>query len=81
MSRLGVIQSWMVLLHSKVPQIRKKPDTKQVATSSGTEVVLAQMMLASRMTEQQRSNVGFDLTAIFSRNIMPKKSAMPTSEA
>ena len=34
-TRFGVIQSWMVDIHSKVPCILQMPSTKQITQSKG----------------------------------------------
>ena len=81
MSRTGVSYSWMVELHSKVAHIRKKPATKQVATSTGTLWVYMQMMLAAIITIPQIKKVDLGGMANFSLNIITKVSDMPARDA
>ena len=80
-SRLGVIQSWIVELHSKVPHILKNPAIKQVATSMGTLVVFMQIRLQAIIAEQQISRDVLEVKRNLSRNMIANVSAMPAMEA
>ena len=81
MSRTGVSHSCMVELQAKVACMRNHPATKHVATSSGTHVVCAQMMLAAMSTAPAAMSCVRLVKRNFMRNITAKLMAMPTSEA
>ncbi len=81
MSRTGVSQSWMVELQANVACILNQPATKQVATSSGTESVVAHIQLAAMSTMQAESSWMRLEKRNLMRNITAKLMAMPTSEA
>ena len=49
-SRCGVIQSWMLLMHSKVPWILVMPHTKHTTHSSGRQVMCGTARLQASTT-------------------------------
>ncbi len=81
MSRAGVSHSWMVELHANVACILNHPATKQTATRSGIESVLAHIRLAAISTAPDtRSWVRVEKRNLI-RSMTAKFIAIPTSDA
>lgn len=81
MSRTGVSHSWMVELHASVACILNHPATKQVTTSTGTDVVCAHIIFAAIRTMHAASNCVRVEKRNFMRNITVKFIASPISDA
>lgn len=81
MSRTGVIQSCMVELQANVAHILNHPAKKQVVTSTGTEDVWAQIILAAIKAMQHIDNATRLEYRNFSRNMTAKFIDIPISWA